>query len=186
MFQWVILPLLIFSARILDVSLDTVRILLIGRGKKNIAPLLGFIQVIIWLLAIRQIFLHLSNPVCFIAYAAGFATGTWVGMLLEERLAIGVEVIRIITRNEASRLIEFLRQKNYRVTKVSGQGVTGEVNIVYTIVKRRDTSEVVDIVKRFNPKAFYTIEDIRAVTETFPQESVSYRRLFKRNTPLRG
>jgi len=186
MFQWVILPLLIFVARILDVSLDTLRILLVGRGKKNIAPLLGFVQVLIWLLAIRQIFLNLSNPVCFIAYAAGFATGTWVGMLIEERLAIGVEVVRIITRNEASPLIEFLRQKNYRVTKVSGQGASGGVSIVYTIVKRSDTPEVIGIVNRFNPKAFYTIEDIRAVTETFQQGTNPGRRLFKRNTPLRG
>ena len=186
MFQWVILPLLIFSARILDVSLDTLRILLVGRGKKNIAPLLGFVQVSIWLLAIRQIFLNLSNPACFVAYAAGFAAGTWVGMLIEERLAIGVEVVRIIARNEAKQLIEFLRQKNYRVTKVSGHGVTGEVSIIYTIVKRRDTPRVIDIVKRFNPKAFYTIEDIRAVTETFPQGTGPGRRLFRRNTPLKG
>lgn len=183
MFQWVILPLLIFLARILDVSLDTIRILFVSRGKRSIAPLLGFVQVIIWLLAIRQIFLHLSNVVCFIAYAAGFAAGTWVGMLIEEKLAIGVEVIRIITRNEASQLIQFLREKNYRVTKVKGYGATGEVSIIYTIVRRQDMPEVINIIRRFNPKAFYTIEDIRAVTETFPQRT---GRLFRRNTPLRG
>ena len=185
MFQWVILPLLIFLARILDVSLDTIRILFINRGNKNIAPFLGFVQVIIWLFAIRQIFLNLSNPVCFIAYAGGFAAGTWVGMLIEEKLAIGVEVIRIITRHEANQLIQFLREKDYRVTKVDGYGATGEVSIIYAIVRRQDMPEVVAIVRRFNPKAFYTIEDIRAVTETFTQGTAPGRRLFGRNTPLK-
>jgi len=183
MFHWVILPLLIFLARILDVSLDTIRILLIGRGHKSIAPLLGFVQVIVWLLAIRQIFLNLSNPVCFIAYAAGFAAGTWVGMLIEEKLAIGVEVIRVIARNDASQLIQFLRDKGYRVTRVNGFGVTGEVSIIYTIVRRQDMPDVVSIVRRFNPKAFYTIENVRTVTENFPHRS---GKLFKRNTPLRS
>ena len=170
-FQIVILPLLIFLARILDVTLDTLRILFVSRGRRNIAPLLGFLQVMVWLLAIRQIFLNLSSPFCFIAYALGFAVGTWIGMLIEEKLAIGVQVVRMITRDEASQLIGFLRKKNCRVTAVKGQGATGEVSIIYTVVKRQDAEKVIRIVRRFNPKAFYTIEDIRAITEAFPHRS---------------
>ena len=166
LFQWVVLPLLIFFARVSDVSMDTMRILFISRGKRLIAPLLGFIQVLIWLLAIRQIFLNLSNPLCYIAYAAGFATGTWVGILIEERLAIGIQVIRVITRKDATKLIGFLQTHGYGVTSVDGRGGTGKVNIVYTIAKRQDIPDVVRIILRFNPKAFYTIEDIRAVSET--------------------
>lgn len=164
-FQWVVLPLLIFLARASDVSLDTMRILFLSRGKRLIAPLLGFVQMLIWLLAIRQIILNLSSPLCYIAYAAGFATGTLVGILLEERLAIGVQVIRIITREDAAKLIEFLRSGGHGVTCTDGCGATGKVSIIYTIVKRQDISDVVCIIKRFNPKAFYTIEDVRGISE---------------------
>ena len=166
LFQWIILPFLIFLARLSDVSLDTMRILFISRGKRLIAPLLGFAQMLIWLLAIRQIILNLSSPLCYIAYAGGFAAGTLVGILLEERLAIGIQVIRIITREDAAELIEFLRTKGHGVTTVDGHGATGKVSIIYTIVKRQDIREVVDIITRFNPKAFYTIEDVRAISET--------------------
>lgn len=165
MFQWVILPLLIFLARIVDVSLDTMRILLFSRGQRNIAPVLGFIQVIIWLLVIRQIFLNLSNPICYVAYAGGFATGTWVGMLLEEKMALGSQIIRIITRKDAKQLIEFLRNQNFGVTTVDGQGATGKVNIIYTVIKRQDIAKVIEIIMRFNPKSFYTIEDIRTMSK---------------------
>jgi uncharacterized protein YebE (UPF0316 family) len=171
LFQWIILPILIFLARIADVSLDTIRILLINRGRRLIAPVLGFVQVTIWLLAIRQIFLNISNVACFVAYAGGFAAGTWVGMLLEEKMAIGIQVIRVITRQDASQLIGFLKNKGYGVTSVDGQGVTGKVNIIYTIVKRQDINDVVDTVTKFNPKAFYTIEDVRSISEDFIQKN---------------
>ncbi len=164
-FQWVVLPLLIFLARLVDMSMDTIRIMLLSRGKKFIPPLIGFFQVSIWLLAIRQIFLNLSNVMCFIGYSGGFAMGTYVGMLLEERLAIGVQVIRVITRVDAGELIRFLRKEGYGVTSVDGQGATGKVNIIYTIVNRSQIPKVLEIVLRFNPRAFYTIEDVRAANE---------------------
>ncbi|MFH1479485.1 MAG: DUF2179 domain-containing protein [Candidatus Omnitrophota bacterium] len=167
LFQWVVLPILIFFARVTDVSLDTIRILLISRGKKNIVPFLGFVQVIIWLFAIRQVFLNLSNIACYISFAGGFAAGTWVGMIIEEKLAIGIQVIRVITRKDATQLVEFLKDQGYGVTSVDGQGVSGKVNIIYTILKRQDMPKAVDTIKRFNPKAFYTIEDIRTVSDTF-------------------
>jgi uncharacterized protein YebE (UPF0316 family) len=145
--------------------MDTMRILFISRGKRIIAPLLGFVQVLIWLLAIRQIFLNLSNVACYIAYAGGFATGTLVGILLEEKLAIGIQVIRVITRHDATKLIEVLKQQGYGVTSVDGHGTSGKVNIIYTIVKRQDIPKVVSLIVRFNPKAFYTVEDVRRTSE---------------------
>ena len=163
-FTWVIVPLLIFLARVTDVSMDTMRILFISRGKKTIAPFLGFVQVMIWLLAIRQIFLNLSNVACYVAYAGGFATGTWVGILLEEKLAIGFQMIKVITRQNAAELIEFLKSQGFSITSVDGFGATGKVNIIYTIVKRQDIHNVIKSITRFNPKAFYTIEDIRTVS----------------------
>lgn len=164
-FQWIVIPLLIFTARVGDVSMDTLRIMLISRGKRLLASSLGFFQVLIWLMAFRQIVLNLSNPICYIAFAGGFATGTYVGMFIEEKLAIGFQVIRVITRQDAAQLVEFLRRRKYGVTSVDGLGTMGKVNIIYTIIKRSEIPHVIRIIKRFNPKAFFTVEDIRSISD---------------------
>ncbi|MBN1870397.1 MAG: DUF2179 domain-containing protein [Candidatus Omnitrophica bacterium] len=168
-YQWVIIPLFIFFARVCDVSLDTVRIMLLTKGKRNLAPFLGFIQIMVWLLAIQQVFLNLSNVACYIAFAGGFATGTYVGMVIEEKLAIGTEVVRIITKKEAAELIDHLRVKGYGVTNIAANGSTGAVNVIYTIAKRTDVKAIISAIQKFNPNAFYTIEDIRSVNRgVFP------------------
>lgn len=168
-FQWVLLPLFIFCARVADVSMDTVRIMLLSRGKRIIPPLLGFVQVMIWLLAIRQIFMNLSNVACFFAYAGGFSMGTYVGMILEEKLAVGIQVIRVITRQDGAELIDRLKQDGYGVTTLNAQGTTGQVNVIFTIVDRRKIPQVINIVKQCHPRAFYTIEDVKSANEgVFP------------------
>jgi uncharacterized protein YebE (UPF0316 family) len=164
-FKWVVIPLLIVCARIGDVSLGTIRIIAIGRGYKFIAPLLGFFEVLIWLIAIRQIMQNLTNVFYYVVYSGGFALGTFIGMYIEEKLAIGVLSIRIITGKKASELISFLRSENYGVTGVDAQGANGPVHVIYTIVKRGDVQKVVGIINRFNPKAFYLVEDVRSTRE---------------------
>jgi len=169
-FQWIALPLLIFLARVGDVSISTVRIILLSKGKKFLAPVLGFFEILIWLLAIRQIFLNLTNPLCYVAYAGGFAVGTYVGILIEERLAIGFELIRVITKKDARALIGHLQAQGYGVTSMRAQGSTGDVHVIFTTVKRSDADKVLSIIQRFNPKAFYTIESARSVQEgIFPK-----------------
>lgn len=165
MVKWVFIPLLIVFARIADVSLGTMRIISIGKGYKSIAPLLGFFEILIWLLAIRQIMQNLTNIFYYLFYSGGFAVGTFIGMYIEEKLAIGILSIRIITRKDASELINFLRSANYGVTSVVAQGSTGQVNVIYIIVKRSDVQNVIEIINRFNPNAFYLIEDIRFARE---------------------
>ncbi|MCK5581400.1 MAG: DUF2179 domain-containing protein [Candidatus Omnitrophica bacterium] len=164
-FTFVIIPLLIFAARACDVTLQTVRIMLLSKGKRLLAPALGFVEILIWLMAIRQVFHNLSNIYCYIGYAGGFAMGNFVGMYLEERLAFGIEVVRIVTQKDASELVIYLRSKGYGVTSIDAQGASGHVNVIFTTVNRCHRTKVVDIIKRFNPKAFYTIEDVRAVSE---------------------
>jgi uncharacterized protein YebE (UPF0316 family) len=164
-FKWVVIPLLIVCARIGDVSLGTIRIITISRGYKSIAPLLGFFEVLIWLLAIRQIMQNLTNIFYYIVYSGGFAAGTFVGMYIEEKLAMGILSIRIITRKDVSELINLLKSANYGVTSVDAQGATGPVHVIYTIVKRGDVQKVVGIINRFNPKAFYLVEDVRSARE---------------------
>ncbi len=159
-FAWVILPILIFLSRITDVSLGTVRLIFVSRGMKYLAPIIGFFEVLIWILVIGQIMQNLSNPVCYIAYAGGFATGNFVGLLIAEKLSLGMVLIRVITPKEIGGLVECLKQKRYGVTSIDGQGANGPVEIVFTIVPRRDVGAVVELVKKFNSQAFYTIEEV--------------------------
>lgn len=165
--NWVILPLLIFLARFTDVSLGTLRIMFIARGKKKIAPLLGFFEVLIWLVAISQIMKNLNNVACYIAWAGGFATGNYVGILIEERIAIGLQVVRIITPKPAQALIATLREKGFGVTSLDAHGAIGDVNLLFTIIRRRDLKEISTLILEFDPMAFYSVEDIRSASEQF-------------------
>lgn len=164
-FKLFILPFAIFFARIFDVTLDTLRIIYVSRGLKFLAAQIGFFEVLIWLLAISQIISNLTNPFLYIAYAGGFAMGNYIGISIEEKMAIGTVVIRVITQKDATKLIEVLKTEGYGVTYVDAQGALGPVKIIFTIVKRKDVFFVLKIIKQFNPLAFFTIEDIRSVRQ---------------------
>ena len=166
-YSWVFIPILIFIARVLDVSLGTVRVIFVSKGLKYIAPFIGFFEILIWLLAIGQIMTNLKNqnPVCYIAYAGGFATGNFVGMMIAEKLSLGVVLLRVVTQRDSGQLIRSLSSREYGVTSIDGQGVQGKVQIIFTIIPRKEIRNVIEIVKKFNPRAFYTIEDIGFVEE---------------------
>jgi len=159
-FAWVILPFLIFLSRIADVSLGTVRLIFVSRGMKYVAPFVGFFEVLIWIVVIGQIMQHLSNPVCYIAYAGGYATGNFIGILIAEKLSLGLALIRIITPKEIDGFTDCLRERRYGVTCIEGQGANGPVQVVFTIVQRREVGTVVELIKRLNPQAFFTIEEV--------------------------
>jgi uncharacterized protein YebE (UPF0316 family) len=165
-YAWVILPLLIFFARITDVSLDTLRIIFIHKHLRYWAALCGFFEVLIWLMVIRQIFQQLNNPLCFIAYPAGFAAGNIVGLMIENRISLGKVIIRTITRHDADELIVFLKSAGYGVTIIDAEGTSGPVKVIFTIVERSDIRNVVETIKKYNPTAFYSVEDIRYVSES--------------------
>ena len=165
LFAWVILPILIFTARVIDVTFGTIRIIFISKGEKFLAPLFGFFEIIVWLFAIGQIMQHLTNLTYYFAYAGGFATGNFVGMYIEEKMAMGTLVFRIITKKDSSNLIEALKLKNYGITIVDAQGATGDVKIIFTVIKRKNVGDVVDMIKQFNPRAFYSIEEVRMARE---------------------
>ena len=162
-FKIVILTIIIFLARICDVTLSTLRIIYTSRGIKFLAPVIGFFEILIWLVAMTQIFNNLTNPILYIAYAGGFATGNFIGILIEEKMAIGTVIIRIITQMEAGELINYLKGGGYGITHVDAQGSMGPVKIIFTIVKRKDIHRVLEIVRKCNPLAFFTIEDVRSV-----------------------
>lgn len=174
-FTYVVLPILIVLARICDVTVGTIRIIMLSRGHKYFAPFLGFFEVLIWIIVTAKIMQNMHNVLCYIAYAGGFAMGNLVGIIVEERLAMGMVVIRIITRQDASQLITGLRDSGYGVTSIPAQGSTGLVHVIFTVVKRNNLDEVAEIIRRFNPKAFYSIEDVRFVSEgVFPERKPFY------------
>ena len=168
-FAFVVVPVLIFLARVCDMSLDTIRVIFMSKGIRYLPAIIGFFEVIIWLVAIGQVMNNLTNAVCYIAYGAGFATGTIVGMAIEEKLSLGLSSVRIITKEDPAELVQFLRAHNYGVTSIDAEGGTGRVKMVFTIIKRQDLQHVVGIIKDFNPNAFYSVEEVKSVAEgVFP------------------
>lgn len=155
------LLLLIFFARIMDVSVGTLRIIFVAKGLKYWSALLGFIESLIWILAISKVMQNLGDWQTYVAFACGFAAGNFVGIALEERIAFGSLIIRVITRHEVPKLISSLRASGYGVTSVAGQGEGGEVQVIFTLVKRRQLAKVVAVIKEYSPNAFYSIEDVR-------------------------
>ncbi len=162
LYSWLILPLLIFFARVLDVTLGTLRIIFVSRGRKYLAPLLGFVEVFIWVAVIAQVTRDAHNLVAYLAYAAGFAAGNFVGMTIEDKLAIGTLIVRVIIQNHAEELIANLHGAGFGVTSVEGQGALGAVKLIYTIVPRRHLADVVGIIHRSHPQAFLSVEEARS------------------------
>ncbi len=160
-FTWVILPVLLFVSRIMDVSLMTIRIIYISRGMKLLAAVIGFFEVFLWLIAVSQIMKNLTSPIYFVAYAAGFSMGNFVGMLIEEKVAVGKVSVRIILQKENG-LPKLLASKGFGVTRLEGQGSHGPVKMIYTIVNRKDLDRVKELITFSAPDAFFTIEDIRS------------------------
>jgi uncharacterized protein YebE (UPF0316 family) len=165
LFSYGLMPLLIFLARICDVSLGTMRIIFVSKGKKHIAPILGFFEVLIWIIAISKIMQNLDNYINYVAYAAGFATGNFVGMIIEEKVAVGFQMIRVFTYQNGPGLVYNLNSNGFGATSVEAHGAKERVHIIHTIVQRTELQKVLEIIDKFNPKAFYTIEDVRAVNE---------------------
>jgi uncharacterized protein YebE (UPF0316 family) len=133
LFTWVILPLAIFLARIIDVSLGTMRIIFVAHGRRNLAPLFGFFEILVWIVAMGQIVRNLTNPLCYIAYAAGFAAGNYVGLTLEDRLAIGMVAVRVILVQQADELATRLRQAGFGATHLPAYGASGQVGLIFTL-----------------------------------------------------
>lgn len=173
LYSWVVLPILIFLARVADVTLGTLRIIFVSRGKRKIAPLLGFFEVLIWIVAIGQLVQNLGSVTSYLGYAAGFAAGNYVGMLIEDRLAIGTLIVRAIVPAGGEEVMQRLHAAGFGVTGVDGQGATGPVKVVYAVVKRKHSREVMNIIHNVHSKAFITVEDVRSSLDgVFPSRKI--------------
>lgn len=175
-YSWVILPLIIMFSRVADVTLGTMRIILVTKGYRKIAPIAGFFEVLIWIFVMTQIIKHVDNILCYFAWATGFATGVFVGSYLENKIALGVVIIRMIISEGAENLIIGLKQGGFSVTYVEGTGSKGPVKVLYTVTQRKLQNSAVKIIREFNPNTLYTIEDLKNAHQDF-LGSQSSRRL---------
>jgi uncharacterized protein YebE (UPF0316 family) len=157
----------IFALRVSDMSLDTLRVLFVMRGKKQIAWVLGFFQSAIFVLAIGKVLSQVNNPLNIIGYAAGFATGNVVGMIIEEKIAIGHILISVISPRRGSAIVSHLRKNGYAVTELSGRGKDGMVTLLNCSVLRKQVDAVHQLVNEVDPEAFITAEDVRPVRRGF-------------------
>jgi uncharacterized protein YebE (UPF0316 family) len=176
LYNWVILPLLIFIGGMAYVTLSTLRNVFIARGFRKIVPVLGFFEVLIWLTAVSSTIRNLHNVACYLGFAGGYSMGIYIGLAIEARLALGLQVLRIITNQDPSELLKALQQANMGTTSLDGHGSKGPVKVIFTTVKRKDVHLVNEIIQKHTPNAFYTIEDIRQASQgVFPSQQGANR-----------
>jgi len=180
-FTLLVIPILIFLGRIVDVTVGTMRIIFVSRGLRFLSVAFGFIEILVWLMAIRQIMGNLNHWIYYISYAAGFSMGNFIGITIERHLAIGHIIVRVITRRDATDLENHLRNHDYMLTSVDAEGEAGPVKILFMVIRRKVLPDVVRIIRKFNPLAFYTVEDLRYVSQT-ARPTIERRHIFS----LRG
>lgn len=166
-FAYIALPLLIFVARIVDVSLGTLRILFIARGLKIQSAILGFFEVFIWLMVISSIMNNLDSPLYYVFYAAGFAAGNYAGIALERKLRIGRVALRVISREDPDPLYDYFDRNDLGLTVVNAEGAKGPVKILYSIIDRSDLEELLPQLNDLSPRAFFSVEDVKTASKNF-------------------
>lgn len=159
--------LVIFLLRVTDMSLDTLRMLFVVKGKKPVAWTLGFLQSLVFVIAISTVLANLDNLLNIIGYAAGFATGNVLGMYIEERLAIGHIAMRVISAKNGPKVAEALRQAGFAVTEIQARGKDGKVSLLNSSILRRDVNRFERLVLKAAPGAFITAEDVRPIRVGF-------------------
>ncbi len=154
------IPLLIFFARICDVSMATMRTILLTSGIKAWPVIIGFFEVIIWVIAVSSALKYLPNPFAVLGYASGYACGMMLGVYIEDRIAIGFRMVRVINSNQEIDLSLALRGLRWRVTKIQGEGLNGPAEICFTAIRRRDVPLLRRQVQEIAPDSFLTIERV--------------------------
>lgn len=157
----------IFALRVTDMTFDTLRMLFVVRGSKGLAWVLGFLQSVIFVIAFSSVLSNLDNPLNIIGYAAGFATGNVVGILIEQRLAIGYTHVQIISSRRGVVLAQALRKNGFAVTEIPARGKDGTVSMLSLSVRRKQVASVEQIVHDTDEEAFVTTEDVRPMRRGF-------------------
>ena len=155
--------LFIFTLRMLDVGIGTVRIVLISRGRRAPAAALGFVEAMIWVIAVSRVLSGLEDPVRMVAFALGFAAGTYFGSMVEEWLALGQSLIRVVAPVQTDQVAPMLRQRGYGATVVNGDGLSGEVRVTFCIVPRKVVWSVTRLIHQANPEAYVSVEQTSTI-----------------------
>ncbi|MFT7600422.1 MAG: hypothetical protein ACI8TP_003364 [Acidimicrobiales bacterium] len=185
------IPILIFLARICDVSIGTLRTVFVVSGYRRLSVVLGFFEVLIWVLAVGGVMQNLSEPLAVVGYAGGYATGILVGMTVEDKMAFGLRMIRVINPDPSVCVATLLRDRGIRVTRIEGSGQKGPVEVSFTVVRRKRVPEVREILVEHAPEAFITIERVDRADGSVPvngpeqPESRFTRSFMDRLTPVR-
>jgi len=166
-YSYVILPLLIFSARVFDQSLGIIRIIFATKGLTLPAFIFGFFESFVWLLAIGQIMAKIDNIFYYFVFAAGFASGNVFGIYIEKKLSIGFVMIRVVFQKDSALSIRLLKEKGYRVTVVEAMGMEQPVKMLFSTLHRNKIKDFVNNLMLNNPTAFYTVEDVKQVKEGY-------------------
>lgn len=159
--------LLIFVARIADMSLDTVRLIMITRSMRKWAALIGFVEITIWVMAVSQVISNLDNLWNVLAYSGGFATGTAVGMWVGEKLALGHVDIRIISMTQGAEIVQAIHEAGYGATELQASGKSGPVSLVRIVIPRKQVPEVMGLVNRIDPTSFITVDEPQQVIQGY-------------------
>lgn len=169
-FDMVATCLFIILARIGDVSLGTIRTVFILRGRRMLAVMLGFFEVLIWVTVVSKVIANLEHPIYAVSYALGFASGNYVGMVIEHWLAIGHQALRVFSRRSIE-VADQLRAAGYTVTEFAGHGRDGPIVLLYTQSPRRDIDSAIAIAERVDPDCFYVIDDVRSASSASRRSS---------------
>ena len=152
--SWIVIPALIFCARLVDVSLSTVRHILVFRGQRRIVPFLAFFEVLVWLIAITQVMANLSNVASYLGWAGGFSAGTLLGMAIEERIALGNLIVRIIIDHPPAKLYEELVENGFAWTRLDAHGRKGPVTVLFVVVARKELKHLLKLIDTQIPGCF--------------------------------
>ncbi|MBU2489024.1 MAG: DUF2179 domain-containing protein [Proteobacteria bacterium] len=179
-----ILGPIIFCLRVVDVSLGTIRTIMIVQGRTTAAFSLGFFEILVWLAGISTVVVLIQDrPVLVAFYALGFASGNVAGIRLEQWMAPGHTVLHIISDRAGKEMAAEIRGQGFAVTTFSGEGMCGPVTELYVVCRRRDLPCLIRIVRAQEPNAFYTAERAGSVSRTirpFMPAPTGWRAVFKK------
>ena len=179
LFAILALPFFIFIARAINVSLGTIRIAFVSKGYKYYAPIIGFFEAIVWLFAIAQVVNDITNLWLVFAYGLGFSAGTYVGIIIEEKLSLGQVRLRLIVRTNYDEIITILQSEGHLLTIVKADYRKDNARVISLLVRRNEVKKVIKTINKINEKVFYSIEDVRKVSEEDEPEEKSTTEKFR-------
>lgn len=167
LYSLIILPILIFIARIIDVSFGTITVIFVSQGLKRLAAITSFFEIFIWIIAAKEVLTGNNSFILILAYCLGHGMGTYVGISITEKLSIGKVAVRLFLKENSTNLLEELKEKNFGITIFNAQGRTKtHSQLIYSILPIKDLPKIIKIIKKHNPKAFYSIETVKKISET--------------------